>query len=77
MQKLNALFSAANTAKGKIVGGAAAFVASSSAFAVDHTTAIAAAQADATANTTAVITGVIALAAVVCGAGLIWRWLAR
>lgn len=77
MKYLNSVVSAAKSAKGKIAAGTTAFVASSSAFAVDHTTAIAAAQADATTNTTAVITGVIAIAAVVCGAGLIWRWLAR
>lgn len=48
-----------------------------SAFAVDHTATITAAQTDATTNTTAAVAAVIAVAAVVFGVGIVLRLINR
>lgn len=63
--------------RNKIALGATSLVASAGVFAADHSTAITAASTDATGNVTAVITAVISVAAVVFGAGLVYRWLSR
>ena len=57
-----------------VVGGA---LASASAFAVDHSDAITAAQADATTNTTAAVTAVITVTAIVTGIGIVVSLLRR
>ena len=62
---------------GKAGAGVVALGASASAFAVDHTAEITAAQGDATTNTTAAVAAVIAVAAVVFGVGIVLRLLNR
>lgn len=54
-----------------VVSVAAGTLATASAFAVDHTTAINAAYTDGNTNVTAAVVGIIALAAIAVGIGLI------
>lgn len=59
--------------KTKLAIAGASIAASTSAFATDHTGAINAAVADGTGNYTAVVLGLIAIAAVGFGLGLIYN----
>lgn len=59
--------------KTKLAVPSAAVLSSGSAFATDHTAAINAAVADGTGNYTAVVLGLIAIAAVGFGLGLIYN----
>lgn len=61
----------------KIGTALAAAGTSVTAFAVDHSAEITAAQGDATTNTTAAVAAVIAVAAVVFGVGIVLRLLNR
>lgn len=62
---------------GKAGAGVVALGASASAFAVDHSSTIQAAQGDATTNTTAAVTATITIAAIVFGVGIILRLINR
>jgi len=66
MKKLTALFAAAGTA-----------VASTASFAAVHTAEIDVIQAEASANQSAVIGAVIAIAALSFGVGFLVKWLSR
>lgn len=63
--------------KGKTVAVGTTLMASASSFAVDHSTAIAAAGTDGTTNTTAAVVVVLGIAAVVTGVGIVMKLLAR
>ncbi|WP_199775732.1 hypothetical protein [Pseudoalteromonas sp. T1lg22] len=77
MKKLNILQAKLAKTGAKLTAGVSAVAASGAAFATDHTAAITAAQTDASTNVTAAVVGVIALAAVICGAGYVLRLLGR
>ena len=63
--------------KTKLALWGTAALASGSAMAVDHSTAIAAAGADGTTNLTAAVTAIIGVVAVIVGAGLVIGFLKR
>lgn len=61
----------------KLMGAVSALSVSAASFAVDHSTAIAAAGTDGTTNTTAAVVVVLGIAAVLTGVGIVLKLLTR